>query len=146
MFKRPLILIAVGLLAACKPDITDPLKIDLGPAPTMTVVSGQGQVVPVGAEAVVKVRLLRADGTPMANSSVTFQYLETVPNQIGGGTVTWRPTDVDGVAELRFTTTRLGPFTVTASLYECDRFYIKECPEPVVRASATATGTIVAGG
>jgi hypothetical protein len=146
MLMKPLVvLFAVCSLAACKPDITDPFEIDLGPAPTITVVSGQGQVVPLGSEAVVRVRMLRADATPMVNTSVSFLYLETIPNQIGGGTITSRPTDSDGVAELRFTTTRLGPFTVTASYSECARFYISECPEVVLRASATVTGTIVAG-
>lgn len=142
--KSPLMMISVCFLAACAPDITDPFQKELGPPPTLSVVSGQGQVVPLGGTAVVRVRMLNADATPAVNTSVQFLALETIPNQIGGGSSTWRNTDATGVAEFSFTTTRLGPFTVTASLSECATYYLKECPKWVLRASATVTGTIVA--
>jgi len=144
MTYRTLLALTACCLTGCKPDITGLLDKDLGPAPKMSVVSGAGQSVPLGAKAVASVRLVRNDGSPMAGELIAFLYLETIPNQIGGGSITHSTTNADGVAQWTATTTRVGPFTMTASFYECATVAFKECPNPLVRASASITGTITA--
>jgi hypothetical protein len=118
MKYKALFALTACCLIGCKPNIANPFDFDLGPAPKMTVVSGQGQSVPLGSQAVASVRLVRADGSPMVGEAITFLYLETIPNQIGGGSSTFRITDADGVAQWTAPTTRVGPFTLTASFDE----------------------------
>lgn len=141
----------IALLTACciagcnTPTVSDFTEFDLGPAPTMSVVGGAGQNVALGAQAVVRVKLVRSNGSPMADASIRFHFLQTVPNQVGGGSIAHRSTGLDGIAEVSFTTTSAGPFSVKAEYPECSNLFVENCGE-VVRASATITGTIAAGG
>ena len=134
-------------LAGCLSEPFAPTKVDLGPAPVIVLVSGSNQTVTVGSEfdAPVRVQLTNADGTAQANKSVLFHFLEPVPGQFGGGIITARTTDSEGMAEIRFTPTRAGSFTVRAYREECAKPSLKFCEEIVVRAEVTATGTAVAG-
>lgn len=147
MRSQSVLILACLSLVGCGRGISDPFAIPLGPVPKLTIISGAGQMVPLGAEAVVRVRLRDSNGSPMAYQSVRFHYVETIPNQIGGGIITARVTGKDGVAEVSFTTTHLGAFTVTADYPECVRFGgLGYCTEEVVRVKASASGTIVSPG
>ena len=121
-------------------------SVDLGPAPVITLVSGGNQTVPVGSEftAPVRVRLTNADGTSRVGTAIGFHFMEPVPGQIGGGIITGRMTDAEGVAEIRFTPTRAGTFTVRAYLEECPKPGWKTCEQIVVRAEVTVAGTATA--
>jgi len=144
--QLPLLLLA---LAGCYAEAANgPRAVDLGPAPVIALVSGGGQTVTVGSEfgAPVRVRLTNADGSSMANTPVLFHFHEPVPGQIGGGIITSRTTDAEGMAEIRFTPTRAGSFTVRAYREECAKPSFKFCDEIVVRAEVTASGTAVAAG
>lgn len=123
-----------------------PRPVDLGPAPVISLVSGGNQTVTVGSEfgAPVRVRLTNADGTAMASTPVLFHFHEPIPGRIGGGIITARTTDAEGMAEIRFTPTREGAFTVRAFREECLKPSFKICEEYVVRAEVTASGTAVA--
>ena len=143
--------VALLALAGCfdpdpGPIILGPLKVDLGPAPVMTLVSGANQTVPVGSEfgAPVRVRLAKADGTPMSNEPVSFHFQETMPGMGVGGIVTGERTNTEGVAEARFTPTRAGTFTVRAYFEECEELGFSTCVKVVVRAEVTVPGTAVA--
>lgn len=141
MTPRALLLLSFFSLSACGGGITDPPDIDLGPAPTMTVLSEPWNNVQRGTRAVARVRLASPAGA-LKYSIIAYEYLET--NQtvaINTGTAT----DADGVAELGFTTTRVGPFTIKAWYSECARYGHFSCDKTVVRATMTITGTTVGG-
>lgn len=123
--------------------------IQLGPAPVLTLVSGEGQTVQVGSEfpLPVRVRLTTASGEPMPNVIVAFRFMDApIPTIIGGGMITGRRTNADAIAEIKFTPTRAGTFTVRAYIEECVKSDFNGCVEEVVRAEVTVSGTAVAPG
>lgn len=146
-----LALVSLSITACGKGPFETPLdqlgKITLGPPPVLSIVNGNDQAVPVGSQfgQPVQVRLVSSTGVPMLGKPVKFLFIEPQPNVIGGGLSTYRDTNSDGIAEIKFTTTRVGTFTVTASYPECVKG-ILTCGESVVRTSVTLNGTVVAVG
>jgi len=146
---KPILMLVLASLSftACGNGPFEIGTITLGPPPVLSVVSGNDQAVPVGSQfgQPVRVRLVSSTGVPMMGKFVKFLFIEPQPNVFGGGLSTHRGTDSDGIAEIKFTTTRVGTFTVTASYPECVKG-ILTCEESVFRTSVTVNGIVVAAG
>jgi hypothetical protein len=141
MPRKALAALVLLTAAACRGNEPDGPR--LGPAPVIALVSGGGQVVEVGSEfgTPVKVRLTTAAGTPMERRYVAFDFSQPFPGTNTPLAAASILTDEAGVAEVKFTVTRVGAFTVTAYYPECVEPGFKFCERYVTRAAVTVDGT-----
>lgn len=150
MLRRSLLVLVSLSLIGCKGAVEDaifgPHPINLGPAPHLILVSGADQVVQVGSELgqPVRVRLLTSTNLAMSESEVKFAFVEL--GVVGGGISKYTSTNSEGVAEVNFTATRVGAFTIVASFPECIKARFIFCEESVTRTSLMISGTVVAAG